>query len=84
METWLKHLHRRDLQFLALVLANLVCVGGYLLAQVQTAEQPAGGWRRIDLQAVMTRIEAGDLQQHEAAWYHPAKEAAQKSARDAP
>ncbi len=84
MEAWLKHLHRRDLGFIALVLINLVCVAGFLLAQVQTAEQPAGGWRRIDLQAVITRIEAGDLQRHEAAWYHQAKKPAQKAARDAP
>ncbi len=80
----MKHLHRRDLRFLTFVLTNLVCVCGFLLAQVQTVEQPAGGWRRIDLQAVITRIEAGDLQRHEAAWYHQAKETAQKAARDAP
>ena len=84
MEPWLKHLHQRDLRFLALVLVNLVCVAGFQLARVQTAEQPAGGWRRIDLEAVMTRIEAGDLQRHEAAWYHPAKEPARKPAGDAP
>ena len=84
MEAWVKHLQRRDLRFIASVLINLACVAGFLLAQVQTAEQPAGGWRRIDLQAVITRIEAGDLQRHEAAWYHQGKESAQKASRDAP
>lgn len=76
MGTWLKHLHRGDLRFLALILANLACVAGFLFAQIQTGQPPAGGWRRIDLPAVMSRIEAGDLQRHEAAWYRPVKPSA--------
>lgn len=84
MEAWLRHLRRRDLRFLTFVLTNLLCVAAFLLAQAQTAEQPPGGWRRIDLQSVMKRIEAGDLQQHEAAWYHPTNEAAHEAAHDAP
>ena len=73
MTTWWKHPHRRDLQFLALVCANLACVAGFLFAQFQADQQPAGGWRRIDLPAVLERIEGGDLQRHEAQWYHPAR-----------
>ena len=43
MGTWLKHLHRGDLRFLALILANLACVAGFLFAQIQTGQPPAGG-----------------------------------------
>lgn len=70
MTTWWKHPHKRDLPFLVLLTATLVCVAGFLLAQLELSQQPAGGWRRIDLPAVMSRIEAGDLQRYEAAWYH--------------
>jgi len=70
MQTWLKHLHRRDYRFLVFVLVNLFCLSGYLLAHIQTLQQENGGWRRIDLDAVMSRIESGDLLKHEAAWYH--------------
>ena len=80
----MKHLHRRDLRFLTLVLANLVCMGGFLFAQMQTGEQPAGGWRRIDLPAVLQRIEAGDLQRHEADWYHPLQDRPRRSAGGTP
>ncbi len=73
MTTWWKHLHRRDLQFLALVCVNLACIGGFLTAHFDTGQEPAGGWRRIDLPAVLKRIESGDLQRHEAQWYHPAE-----------
>ena len=73
MTTWWRHLHRRDLQFLALVCINLVCMAGFLTAHLETGQEPAGGWRRIDLPAVLKRIEAGDLQRHEAQWYHPTK-----------
>lgn len=30
-------------------------------------------WRRIDLQALQTRIEAGELVDTEASWYHREK-----------
>ena len=73
MTTWWKHLHRRDLQFIALVCVNLACVAGFLFAEFETGQQPAGGWRRIDLPAVLNRIESGDLHRHEAQWYHRAK-----------
>jgi hypothetical protein len=72
MATWWKHSLRHDLAFLILVFASLVCVAGFLTAQFETGQQPAGGWRRVDLSAVNDRIEAGDLQRHEADWYHPA------------
>ena len=84
MGSWLRHLHRRDYRFLAVVSLNLLCVAGYLLAHVQTLQQETGGWRRIDLDAVMSRIESGDLLQHEAAWYHNKQEGKRKSDPETP
>lgn len=84
METWLRHLHRRDLRFIAFVLANLLCIACYLFAHVQPIEQETVGWRRIDLEAVMNRIETGDLLRHEAAWYHTKQEVGRNPVPDVP
>ena len=84
MVIWLRHLHPRDYRFLAFVLVNLLCVAAYLFAHVQTLQQETGGWRRIDLDAVMSRIESGDLLQHEAAWYHDQREGKRKTSQDSP
>ncbi len=32
-------------------------------------DEQTGGWRRIDIEALTTRINAGDLVRKEAAWY---------------
>ena len=75
MQRWLKHVRRRELRFLAFMLANLVCVGGYLASGVGVTPEK-GGWRRIDLDAVEARIEAGELVRKEADWYRPLSEEA--------
>ena len=71
MDAWPRHLHRHDVQLLALVLASLLCVAGFLSSGLQNASEQPGGWRRIDIDAVKARIEAGDLMSREASWYHP-------------
>jgi hypothetical protein len=72
MHPWLRHGKFRDLRFMLLVMANLGCIGGFLLAQVPAPQQDIGGWRRIDLEALVNRIETGDLLKHEASWYEAA------------
>jgi hypothetical protein len=71
MKTWLTKPHCRDFQFAAFILANLICLGGFLLSGTKTADEQNGGkgWRRINIEALTERINAGDLVNQEAAWY---------------
>ena len=73
MRSWLRHVHRRELRFLALAAVNLVCIAGYVASGIGVSPE-GGGWRRIDYQAVEARIEAGELVRKEARWYHPLSE----------
>lgn len=70
MEYRFKLAHRRDWQLLVLVVANLVCVGGFLASNLGDSQPTTGGWRKIDFQALQTRIESGELSSQEASWYH--------------
>ena len=72
MQHWLRHVRRRELIFLGLVLLNLVSIAGYLAGGlgVVTGDE-RGGWRRIDLEAVEARLNSGELVRKEADWYHP-------------
>ena len=68
-----KQVHRsrlRDLRFVSLVTLNLFLISGFLWSGAGRQSGPPGGWRRIDLQALQTRIEAGELVDNEASWYH--------------
>jgi hypothetical protein len=71
MTNLLTKFHRRDLGVIALILANLFCLGGFLVNGIQTATEPTGGWRRINLKALTVQINAGDLVNKEAEWYRP-------------
>jgi len=75
MEPWLRHVRWRELRLLALVLANLMAIAGFLGGGGQQAQTQIGGWRRIDLDAVVDRIRAGELSDREAQWYRPAEQA---------
>ena len=70
MEKLLNHSRLRDLGFVVLVLLNLFLISGFLISGTGGESGPPGGWRRIDLQALQTRIEAGELVDTEARWYH--------------
>jgi hypothetical protein len=70
MEKLLNHSRLRDLVFVFLVFLNLFLISGFLVSGVGGDSGPPGGWRRIDLQALQTRIEAGELVDTEARWYH--------------
>ena len=73
MEKLLNHSRLRDLRFVVLVLINLLLISGFLVSSTGGESGPPGGWRRIDLQALQTRIEAGELVDTEASWYHREK-----------
>jgi hypothetical protein len=70
MEKLLNHSRLRDLGFVFLVFLNLFLISGFLVSGAGGDSDPPGGWRRIDLQALQTRIEAGELVDTEARWYH--------------
>lgn len=71
MQAWLRHLRVRDLRFAALVALELALMAAYLAAGYRGLGQEGHGFRRIDLQALEARMDAGDLSRHEALWYHP-------------
>ncbi len=57
----------------ALLVAVLVLIGAHLS---QTLSAPTGqgrSWRDLDLELLRRRIDAGELREHEADWYHPAR-----------
>ena len=70
MENLFKHWQLRDFRFAVFVACNLLLVAGFLYDSLASDSQPGGGWRRIDLHALQSRIESGELVQTEAHWYH--------------
>ncbi len=64
-----KLLHRHDIELLTLVLLMLLGIGFLLARGPGGGRQEGAGWRQIDSAAVRTRIDAGDLSDHEAMWY---------------
>ncbi len=67
----LPRMHAREVRLLGLVLLNLVFGGLYLDATLRGETEQGSGWRRVDLDALRPLIEAGDLRDREADWYHP-------------
>ena len=66
------HWHVADLRLLALLGSTLLCIGLFLGQQTGEAVSNTGGWRQIDLPTLQQRIDAGDLSDREASWYHSA------------
>ena len=68
----LRHRHARELRFLGLVLITGLAIALQLTDGLRLSALQGSGWRVIDRAAVERRIEAGDLRDREASWYHPA------------
>jgi hypothetical protein len=65
------HWHVADYRLLGLLGSTLLCI--LLFFWQQRGEGVSGGgWREIDRQAFQQRLDAGDLSNREASWYHPA------------
>jgi len=61
-------LKSRDRRFVLVAGINLLAVTAFLLSHI--GDEPAyTGWRKIDYQALVDRINSGDLVRHEAHWY---------------
>jgi len=68
------HIHNRDMAFIGLVGLTLLCIAGVLFSGFAETGTPAGGWRRIDMERLETRLESGELVRREADWYAPVPE----------
>jgi hypothetical protein len=71
-----KRLRKRDWRFLLLVLAHAVCIVGFVAGGLGGEPPATGGWRRVDLEELESRIRAGDLVKREADWYRVLPESA--------
>jgi len=67
-----RHIHERELRFLALVLLTGCVIALQLGEGLRLAGLQGAGWRAIDLPALERRIDVGNLSEHEAVWYHEA------------
>ena len=65
-------LHAADFRLLALLGSTLLCIALFLGQQAVETTAAGGAWRQIDLPTLQQRIDAGDLTDREASWYHPA------------
>jgi hypothetical protein len=63
---------RREVRFLGLIVLTLVLIALSLGEALRQATPTGRGHRVIDRKILERRIEAGDLSDREAAWYHPA------------
>jgi hypothetical protein len=67
----LGHWRSRDLRFAGLIGLTGLVIALYLNAGLRLADREGSGWRTLDLDALMQRIETGELRDREAQWYHP-------------
>jgi hypothetical protein len=62
--------HPRDTRFLGLIVLALALIALHLGEGFDLAARAGSGHRVIDRQALERRIEAGDLRDREALWFH--------------
>ena len=72
MITLARHWHRRDVRFLGLIAMTALLIALHLGEGLRLAAREGSGHRVIDVKALERRIDAGDLSDREADWYHPA------------
>ncbi len=61
---------RRDARFISLVLLNLLALALYLGQGALGVDDTGKAWRKIDIQAIQRLLDAGELSDREALWYH--------------
>ncbi len=65
--------HPREARFLGLIALTVVLIALHLGEGFSLAAREGSGHRVIDRQALERRIEAGDLTDREALWFHQAR-----------
>ena len=68
----MRHWQVREARFLGFIALTLVLMALYLGEALRLAADTGRGHRMIDLKALIRRIDAGELSEREAVWYHPA------------
>ena len=66
----MRHWRARDARFLGLLALTAVLIALYLGEALRLAAQTGSGYRVIDRKALERRIDAGELRDREALWYH--------------
>jgi len=70
MITLVRHWHLRDVRFLGLIAMTALLIALHLVEGLRLAAREGSGHRVIDVKALERRIDAGDLSDREADWYH--------------
>jgi len=70
MITLARHWHLRDVRFLGLIAMTALLIALHLGEGLRLAAREGSGHRVIDVKALERRIDAGDLSDREADWYH--------------
>lgn len=68
MKRYLHHVWNHDRIFAVFMLVTLLLISGFLVDQQEQRVMQGGGWRKIDIKAVMDKIDRGDLVKHDAMW----------------
>ncbi len=68
----MKHWREREVRFLALIALTALLIALHLGEGLSLAAREGAGHRVIDLKTLERRIDAGDLSDREAIWYHQA------------
>lgn len=79
----IRHRRPRDLRFLGLVALTGLVVALYLDEGLRLSTRAGSGWRSLDLDALLQRIETGELRDREADLYHPATDEETRGVRGA-
>jgi hypothetical protein len=72
MSTLARFRHAREAQFLGAIVLTTLLVALYLADGLRLAALGGSGHRVIDRVVLERRIDAGDLRDREADWYHKA------------
>jgi hypothetical protein len=65
-----RHWPHREGRFLGMVALTVLTIGLYLDQGLRLATREGAGHRAIDTRALQRRIDAGELRDREAQWYH--------------
>jgi hypothetical protein len=66
-----RHWQSREARFLGLIVLCAVLIALHLGETLRLAAHEGSGHRAVDLPALKARIDAGELRDREADWYHP-------------
>jgi hypothetical protein len=66
-----RHWHSREARFIGLIALTAVLIALHLGEALRLAAHEGSGHRVVDLRALKARIDADELRDREADWYHP-------------